>query len=570
MLGLDKRTGYYRLLASIREFGRRQLRLVDEETVLRLRHLDWYAERAQRAGAEIIGPDENYWLDILEVEHDDLRAAQTCAISSGRADTALRMSTGLAHFWDTRSHYCEAREQIRAALLAGADATPALRSLALSCASRFAYVEGDFENARTYAEEALRLGTAAEDDRSMAHASIALGAVSTDLGHVPEARRHLEHALDLGVRSDSDTTLMKAGTMLAIVAKAEDRLDEAEQLFDDALTAAGKVGSPSAQAEILLLSSMVDSARRRFDEAQEKITQSARLCKSIGDRATGSFCLLLLGGIAKHRGQHRVAYDYMSEYDDVIRSLGSKVQVGGAKVARAAIALVVGEHDEARRLSEEVLAARDLAFHDEGPALTVLAQVNIAQGRLDEARALGERLIDRIDQLGTDNQRQDALCILGEIAHRSGDLDAARTSLEQARALGPWNSVDHTLAMVELTEGHIQRARQLLVDFVRERIDLGATVTLVLGLEGLAHVAISSGEDVRAAVLLGAAGAIREAIEYPVPPADRQTIDEITAVLQEKLGPRVYESTVQRGAAMTAQNAARYATATATASTTDV
>ena len=70
----------YRLIETLRQYAAEKLVEAGEDAELRDRHLAWYLGLAERAEPELIGSEQVVWLDRLETEHENLRAALDCAI----------------------------------------------------------------------------------------------------------------------------------------------------------------------------------------------------------------------------------------------------------------------------------------------------------------------------------------------------------------------------------------------------------------------------------------------------------------------------------------------------------
>ena len=66
---------WYRLLETVRQYARQRLEDAGEADEMRRRHLSWYLGLAEQADGKLTGPEQQVWLDRLEAEHDNLRAA---------------------------------------------------------------------------------------------------------------------------------------------------------------------------------------------------------------------------------------------------------------------------------------------------------------------------------------------------------------------------------------------------------------------------------------------------------------------------------------------------------------
>ncbi|MGH2405099.1 MAG: ATP-binding protein, partial [bacterium] len=149
---------WYRLLETIRQYGLGKLRDAGEEPVLRRRHRDWYLELAERGEIGMQGADQRAWLDRVEREHDNFRAALEWSKSEGgSAEERLRLAGALWFFWFLRGYLSEGREWLEGALSAGSGASASARVRALNGAGLLAWRQGDDARAAALGEEGLAL-----------------------------------------------------------------------------------------------------------------------------------------------------------------------------------------------------------------------------------------------------------------------------------------------------------------------------------------------------------------------------------------------------------------------------
>ncbi|TAM65336.1 MAG: adenylate/guanylate cyclase domain-containing protein [Chloroflexota bacterium] len=157
------------LLETIREFAAERLVSRGWPAVLRERHARYFADFAARARAAFMGPSMTAWLDRLEVEHDNLRAAFAWAIEAGEAELALRLAGSLWRFWQIRGHLAEGAEQAgRALAMPGGERFPEARIQALDAAAGIAYWRADMTTARELYGQSLELLRQQGDRRALA------------------------------------------------------------------------------------------------------------------------------------------------------------------------------------------------------------------------------------------------------------------------------------------------------------------------------------------------------------------------------------------------------------------
>src|SRR6478735_1671959 len=124
LLQRDERSGdepRFRMLETIRSYGIEQLDETGEETAVRDAHAAAIVDLAMRALAGVQGSDQRVWLDRIDLEQENVRAALQWMLSrpdDGRAET---VTSSLWRYWDNRGKHVEAREWLERAIAANTD-----------------------------------------------------------------------------------------------------------------------------------------------------------------------------------------------------------------------------------------------------------------------------------------------------------------------------------------------------------------------------------------------------------------------------------------------------------------
>jgi predicted ATPase/class 3 adenylate cyclase len=161
----------FTMLETIREYAvERAVERGDRDRLLAA-HAATFADMATEAGREIMGSDKRRWLDRLEEDHDNIRAAIGWAIDTSDAELALRLTSRLWRFWQMRGYLAEGVERVELALgLAAAAEHPMLRADALSAAAGLTYWQADVERSRAYYEDEIEARRAIGDQAGLAEA----------------------------------------------------------------------------------------------------------------------------------------------------------------------------------------------------------------------------------------------------------------------------------------------------------------------------------------------------------------------------------------------------------------
>jgi predicted ATPase len=175
---------HFEMLETIREFALDQLAVSEEEVRTRTAHAMYFLELAEQAAPELTGSRQVAWLDRLETDLDNLRAAMAWFLARDEAEQALRLAVALARFWDYHSRLDEGRRWLETALArASADAvSPNLRGMAFHATGVLARSQGDYQLAQHFQNHALGLFREADDTRGIAFTLNSLGTVALYVG----------------------------------------------------------------------------------------------------------------------------------------------------------------------------------------------------------------------------------------------------------------------------------------------------------------------------------------------------------------------------------------------------
>jgi non-specific serine/threonine protein kinase len=203
--------GRFRLLETIRQYAREQLLAAGEAEPVRDRHLDYFLRLAEEAEPKLRGPEQSAWLERLERDHDNLRAALAWALQSGVSASALRLAGALYYFWESLGHFSQgqkwldealaAREQSERIVAGGITSTrteTAWRAKALFAAGRLCYATlFNPVDSRTMVEESLHLWRELRDTWWTAVALEHIGFMLTVEADLPRSRACLEEGVAL-------------------------------------------------------------------------------------------------------------------------------------------------------------------------------------------------------------------------------------------------------------------------------------------------------------------------------------------------------------------------------------
>jgi predicted ATPase/DNA-binding XRE family transcriptional regulator len=362
----------YYMLAVIGEFAADRLLAAGKTEEAANRHAQYYTSLVDEAERELRGPNQADWLERLDGELDNLRAAMAWTLQTRSVRDALRLSGGLWLFCYLRGHYAEGSKWLERAL-ALADTEPELPDLEPYCAKTnlgagmLAFLQCEYDAATVRLELALtqykelgdiagtamvlqRLGgvarergdyEAAEDlhcesydlyeslgDRGgMAWAHNHLGFVAWLRGDLEVGARRCRRARDsfriVGDGEGLAWSLISLGT----IAQYEGELVEAEDLLQESLALCQRLGYREGVAWSLNQLGIVERRRGLTERAVHLLDESLAEHRDLGDRWRSASVLEELAAVAQQRERSEYAAFLLGAADGVREVIGAPVPV---------------------------------------------------------------------------------------------------------------------------------------------------------------------------------------------------------------------------------------------------
>jgi predicted ATPase len=187
------------MLATIQEYAQELLEAHGERARVQQRHLEFYDELARTAEPHLTDPDREAWLERLEAEGVNLRAALAWCVDHADAFAAgLRLAGALTYYWFHAGYLREGHGWLETmlALTDAADRSDA-RAKALFGAGLLSWKQADAATGARHAEEALSIFRELDDRTWSGRAEWLLGVCRMSQGQLAESRILLEDCLRL-------------------------------------------------------------------------------------------------------------------------------------------------------------------------------------------------------------------------------------------------------------------------------------------------------------------------------------------------------------------------------------
>ncbi|MCW5851396.1 MAG: tetratricopeptide repeat protein [Anaerolineae bacterium] len=414
----------FAMLETVREYA--QERLVDSGDLeaVRQRHALYYLALAETAEPGLRGPRQIAWLERLEAEHDNLRAAVDGCLTQGETALAVRLVAALFWFWLLRGYTSEGRQRLEAALTL-MDHTPApeggwpatlqaARARALEGAARLASTKSKLQAARTRIDESLALWRALGDKRGMAQALRYQANVYGSLSQA-ERQRLLKESRQLYLEAGDEWGLADALLGLAATAAEAGDHEQATELFEESQRLFDKLGDRLAVGWVLRAVAHHRYRRHDFAGARAAYEQALAIFREAGARSNLASIFNMQGELARCEGDYRQAEQSYRRALALYQELGADWGLDIVRINLGYVALHDGDIQPAAHLFREALTHFRRRGESDETCLVLAAIAGLA-GCVSTASGDREAAVEAARLLGA---------VGGQLKARGYELDPA-------------------------------------------------------------------------------------------------------------------------------------------------
>jgi predicted ATPase/transcriptional regulator with XRE-family HTH domain len=451
----------FAMLELIREYALDRLEASGEGEALRQRHADWYLALVEQAEPQLTQHQQRLWLDRLEWEHDNIRAALDWLIARGDIERALRLIGALWQFWQFRDHQSEGLRWAAAALAPHTMANAA-RIKVLCGAGWLAVDQGDYRRVDAYFTEAMQLARQLHDPRGLGLALHGISALAIGQGDGALATACAQESLALfrGLDDQEQIAWMLQHLGVALQFQGDDQA--AVALYQESLALFRSFGHHWGLIRLMLTLAHVWIEQGEYAQSTTLLDESLALCRAQGYHRLMIETLRYLGRAALYQGAYVQAARFFHESLDLARTLQESNGIRWALAHLGQTALAQGQLAQAAALLHEALALTHAAQEQWASAWIVARLGQVAQQQGDVALAQ-THYADSLRFYHSNNLRWGfPTCLEGlaavlvaqpalDLERATGLLSAAdllRQRINHVRPVPERPAYDHTLAAV--------------------------------------------------------------------------------------------------------------------------
>lgn len=307
----------YRFLETIRQYAMDKLLESGDAAEVRDRQFAFVLQLAQKTERRLFGAESTEWLDLMESEHDNLRAAFEWSLAH-YPDRSLDLADMVAGFWTSRDYNDEARAICTAAL----ERTQSLPNL-------------DLARARVY---------------------LLLAWTCITTGRHKDGYAAARSCLELARRIDDVSTIVAALGVLVLGGIFLGQFEDAQKFMAEA---EGLARQHQLRAELAML--LTTHAQTTYfaggdrERAKAYLDEAMTLASEVGFRFADSMSAFGMGRIAAEVGDLKLARHKLMEGAEHARKFGNKRVVYSCQSELAHILRENGEYDEPLQIYRDLL-----------------------------------------------------------------------------------------------------------------------------------------------------------------------------------------------------------------------
>jgi predicted ATPase/class 3 adenylate cyclase len=381
------------LLQTLREYAGERLAAAGELAATQAAHAAYFLSWVERIVPLLSGAEQANWLDRLDLEYANVRAALEWMLTENeaepeRTEQALRLCVALLVFWEIRGYLPEGLAFTDRALARSQGVTPALRAQALHGAGFLALMLDDRPRAEALLRESQLVFRESGDRQGMANILRLQGNLALVNNQYKIARRLLEEAMTIYRELGESRLTAVTRDALAEVAIAQCDFTQARALLERNLETYQRLKQQfSAAYTRYHLARVLFLSRSEPAQAQQLLEESLSLFREQGNKRFIAYALTILGQMLHQKGEEDRARVMLEESLALFKIVGDRSGTVETLIALARLHEDKGEHEAARPLYEEGWAlAWPIGAREQAAAiLEGYGQMLAAQGRAAKA-----------------------------------------------------------------------------------------------------------------------------------------------------------------------------------------
>ena len=359
------------MLETVREYGLECLRESGETEVSQRAHALYYLRLAEQAEPHLKEAQQIEWLEQLEMEQENLRAALGWLIEQKEADLAVQLGGAMGWFWYVRGYVNEGRRWLEEALeLPYGGARTAARAKALRGAGTLALYQHDYAVASVLLEKSAFLYRELGDQLGLAESLGELGwsKIKVSQNDFAAGITLLEESVGIARVVSDKRILAYPQAYLAQVFDMMGEHEGASHLAEESVALCRELGDKRGLAYTLMILSQIVLYQGNPTQAAALAQESLSLARGLNNRPDLVDALSSLAQTAAYQGEYGQAEAMTREYLVLAQEMGDKKRIARALLSLGEYAFGQGDFSRSTTFLGESLALfRELGFKHHMP-----------------------------------------------------------------------------------------------------------------------------------------------------------------------------------------------------------
>lgn len=303
----------FRLLEAVRQYLEERHRPSES---LAQKHFSYFRGLAQESLAQLVGPDQGHWAQLMEAEHQNLRSALAWAQDHG---CSMEMAVAMRRFWLRIGFAREGLIALRHAVEHERSDDTEVEGHAFNALGACAYKLEELGPAQRYYEESMRRWQ--ETGRADLEAAVLhnLALVAIQLGDRERALDYLQRSFEINESQGNTAQAASALLSMGTYQLQFGNYDQAETQLAQAAHRFRHLGDSYFLAQALGQLADVHFHLRRRAKAREEVREALTIWENVHDPYSLGTCLLCLADVAAEEGRPAAAASLANSAEHILR-----------------------------------------------------------------------------------------------------------------------------------------------------------------------------------------------------------------------------------------------------------
>jgi predicted ATPase/class 3 adenylate cyclase len=351
---VDERAGVvrYRLLETVRQYALDRLLESGHSEIWRNRHLAVFLDLVLSTRGRVQTKEQAIMLDLLENEHDNIRAALAWACEGPEnIDSAVQIARHTLHLWVIRNYYAEGKAWAELILSRYPDrqAKPE-RTHLLNNAAILWWDSGELNRASEILAEALSLGRECDERSAISAALVNSAALAKDQGDYAKALPLFDESVEVARQNGNSFSLAMALSNVAVVNFDCCNFEKCRAFYEESLGLFEQQGEPFNTSRAMCGLANLYTLEGKFDESLALFTKAFTVMENQDDPRGHGTLKLLYGNLWKASGDLEQAMRWYLEALSTFHQIGFKRHVAPCFEELAEVEYLSGNPGRAAKL----------------------------------------------------------------------------------------------------------------------------------------------------------------------------------------------------------------------------